>query len=81
MNEGHMLLLPFDRDTEDFRDGFECGRLWCLLSTSDEPVTETVHFSNGEMFLRMAEALDRHASWTELDDGWAEVSFTESRPS
>lgn len=77
MIEGHGLLLPFDRDTVDFRDGFECGRLWTLAQASDEPLTETVHCTNGEMLLRIGEALGRGVVWEELQDGWAEVWMSE----
>ena len=69
------LLLAFDRDTHDFRDGFECGRLWAIARGDEEGFTETVHCTNGEMLLRIGEATHRHVSWNEIGDGWAEVTF------
>lgn len=71
------LLLPFDTDSEEFRNGFEVGRMWTLAVGTGEEFTETVHVCNAEMLLRIGEATERAVSWTELQDGYAEVTFSE----
>lgn len=73
------LLLAFDRDGEDFRDGFEMGRMWALAQERDEEFTEQVHICNAEMLLRIAEATHRPISWEETADGWADVTFWEAQ--
>lgn len=69
------LLLEFDRDGKDFRDGFEMGRMWALAQERDEEFTESVHVCNAEMLLRIGERTERQVSWEETQDGWAEVTF------
>ena len=73
----YSLLLEFDRDGEDFRDGFEMGRMWALAQWRVEEFTETVHVCNGEMLLRIGESTGRAVSWEETEDGWADVTFGE----
>jgi hypothetical protein len=74
---GHACLLPFDTDDAEFARGFETGRLWALLNSTDEEVVETVHAANAEMILRLGEATGRHVRSVELDENWIEVTFTE----
>ncbi len=74
------MLLPFDTDDDQFARGFEAGRIWDLLgrAISDEemPVGPvTVHASNAEMILRMAEVQGVTVEWNDLDDTWADISF------
>jgi hypothetical protein len=71
----YALLLAFDRDSEDFRDGFEMGRLWALACERGEEFTEAVHVCNAEMLLRIGEAADRAVLWEETEGGWADVTF------
>lgn len=72
----YSLLLAFDSDKPEFGRGFEAGRIWGLLSSSDEPMTHVLHVNNAEMVLRMAEATGRAAQGEELGDGWVEVQFS-----
>jgi hypothetical protein len=74
---GHTCLLPFDTDDAEFARGFEAGRLWALLRTTDEEVVETVHAANAEMILRLGEATGRHVRAVDLDDNWIEATFAE----
>lgn len=74
---GHACLLPFDTDDTEFARGFEAGRLWALLQTTDDEIVETVHASNAEMILRLAEATDRQVQAVDLDEHWIEVTFSE----
>lgn len=68
------LLLPFDVDEPEFVRGFEAGRVWSLLHESHEREF-TVHASNAEMMLRIAEAMEGSVQSTELDETWMEVEF------
>jgi hypothetical protein len=72
---GHICLLPFDSDDAEFARGFEAGRLWALLRTSDDEVVECIHASNAEMAMRLAEATERHVVATELGHDWLEATF------
>jgi hypothetical protein len=72
---GHTCLLSFDTDDPEFARGFEIGRLWALLRSSEDAVVETTHASNTEMMLRLAEATDRRVRAVDLDDHWVEVTF------
>lgn len=74
---GHTCLLPFDTDDAEFSRGFEAGRLWALLRTTEDEVVETVHASNAEMILRLGEATGRHVRAVDLDDNWIEATFAE----
>ena len=71
---GFGLLLAFDRN---FTWGFECGRLWAILSESEEPWEGEVHTANAEMMLRLAEATERTVESEEIGDGWLTVRFSE----
>lgn len=72
---GHTCLLPFDTDDAEFARGFEAGRIWMLLRTSDGEVVECIHASNAEMAMRLAEAADRQVVATELGHDWLEATF------
>lgn len=74
---GHSCLLRFDTDHAEFGRGFEVGRLWALLRSTDDVVIETMHVGNAEMILRLAEATGREVCATELDDHWIEARFAE----
>lgn len=77
---GHSLVLAFDTDDPEFCRGVEVGRLWEQLNADPhEPVEQTLHASNAEMVLRMAEATDRPVTSTEVGDDWIEVAFGEKR--
>lgn len=68
------LLLPFDVDDPEFVRGFEVGRVWSLLNQTHEREF-TVHASNAEMMLRIAEAMEGSVQSVDLDDTWIEVEF------
>jgi hypothetical protein len=74
---GHACLLPFDTDDAEFARGFEAGRLWGRLRETDAEVVETVHATNAEMIMRLAEATDRPVQAVDLDEDWIEVTFSE----
>ena len=76
----HSLLLTFDTEDPEFARGFEAGRVWtALIANPDDEVSEIVHGSNAEMFLRMAEHLSRSVTSVELDETWIEVNFEPAR--
>lgn len=78
MSEGtYGLLLAFDREHPDFALGFEVGRLWAVLSATDENYEAEVHAANAEMILRLAEATERTVHTDELGDGWLTAHFSE----
>lgn len=73
---GHSLALAFDTDSPEFCRGVEVGRLWEQLNGDpDETVEQTLHASNAEMVLRMADATDRPVTSTEVGNDWIEVVF------
>jgi hypothetical protein len=70
------ILLRFDTDSPDFARGFETGRIWQLCRADpDEEIVETVHITNTEMLLRIAEATGRTCRAVELDDVFVEITF------
>lgn len=71
---GFDLALPFDTDDPEFVRGVEVGQVWEVLKTG-EPFARTIHATNAEMVLRMAEAMEREVGSEELGNGWIEVSF------
>lgn len=74
---GYSLLLEFDSDEPAFTRGVEVGRLWTILADADlHEVTETVHASNAEMMLRLAEARGFDVQSEDLDETWIVVTFT-----
>ena len=81
MTDGYSLLLPFDTDDEAFTRGVEVGRMWEIANRlaeheAIEPVSETVHATNAEMVLRIAEALDLHVRSEIADGHWMHVTFS-----
>ena len=53
-DEGKTLLVPFDSNDPEFTRGFEAGTLWQRMQTEGE-VKATIHATNAEMVMRMAE--------------------------
>ena len=71
------LILPFDTDDPQFVRGVEVGAIWQLLESGVRPVEATVHVSNAEMMLRIADAAGatvQSEDWN--DDTWLRVTFT-----
>lgn len=64
----------------DFQVGFECGAIWAImLHTSDDVkdgATFTVHISNAEMLLELADTIGYRLQSKEEDDHWMVVVFT-----
>ena len=75
--DGFGLLLAFDRNDKEFALGFEVGRMWSVLSQTDENYEAEVHAANAEMMMRLAEATERTVESEELGDGWLTVRFSE----
>lgn len=50
-------ILRFDNDSKAFAYGFECGRIWALLSFRDPEALDghLFHADNAEMVVRMLE--------------------------
>lgn len=75
------LLLPFDTDDPEFARGFEAGRIWSFVQTIDfdeeDPGSLTIHSTNTEMVMRIAEASGYSTFCVVLDDTWIEVTFGE----
>lgn len=71
------LLLAFDTDDPEFVRGFECGRIWSELRSCEDTALGpyTMHASNAEMAIRIAEASGRIASSEELDATRIDVVF------
>jgi len=68
------LICPFDTDDPEFVRGFEVGTVWSQVRTG-EPCVVTVHATNVEMVMRMAEATGRLFEAEDLDDDWIAVAF------
>lgn len=66
--------MPFDTDSPEFIRGFECGHVWTKLRETNER-SFTIHWTNAEMMLRVAEALGLTVTAEALDDAWSEVTF------
>jgi hypothetical protein len=71
--------LAFDTDDPEFCRGFEAARIYhdCerLVDSAGDALYATVHASNAEMMLRIAERFDLHVQSREVGDGWIEVTF------
>lgn len=69
------LRLPFDTDDPEFTRGVEIGLLWAALR--DNPGTQvfTLHATNAEMILRVAEVTGRAVRSLELGEDWLDVRF------
>lgn len=68
------LSLAFDTDEPEFVRGVELGMVWTQLQTTDER-TFTMHQTNTEHVLRMAEELEMEVRSELLDDTWMLVTF------
>lgn len=76
-NDGFSLLLEFDRNEPQFSFGFEIGRLWAIISETEEEYETEVHTANAEMILRLAEAAERTVRTAEVGNGWMTAYFSE----
>lgn len=93
MHEDYALLLSFDSDDPEFTRGFEAGRVWqelviCTRAYHDgvpraeEPCEHnaTVHFTNAEMMIRIAENTEHQLIARDTDDVvWLEARFFADR--
>lgn len=69
-------ILPFVDESPSFAHGFEAGRVYQALLQDEGELTFTVHGSNVELFLRMAEVCHRKIGWHEANDPvWSTVTF------
>lgn len=75
--DNYALLFPFDTDDPQFIRGVEVGRLWEIMKATPEAFEETVHLTNAEMVLRIAEAQNRVVVSEEHDEIWMTVKFGE----
>jgi len=72
------VVLPFDVDEAEFVRGVEVGLVWAGLGHDDERQSFTVHASNVEMMLRIAEASGRAVRSIDVDETWVVVEFAEA---
>lgn len=81
MDNGAMtLVLPFDSDDPEFTRGVEIGMAYSTLRDWDGPQTFTMHASNLEMILRLAESTGRTAT-AEGDGDFVLAVFSARRES
>jgi hypothetical protein len=75
-NENHKmnLIFPFDSDHPEFVRGFEIGALWERLKAGG-PCEATLHATNAEMAIRLAEATGRSFTGEDLGDDWVAIRF------
>jgi hypothetical protein len=74
--DGFELVVGFDQDAPEYARGVEVGMLYQRLRSEPRPVTATVHISNAEMALRLAEACSASARAEELGGDWMTVTYT-----
>ena len=74
----YALALAFDTDDPEFARGVEVGRLWEQLQAHPGAIVETVHVTNAEMVLRLAESQGRHVTGKEHNETWVTVRFDET---
>ena len=72
-------VLLFDSDDQEFARGVEVGKLYEAVRTwpRTEPYEATVHGSNAEMVLRIAEATRRPVKADHIDETWMSVTYGE----
>lgn len=71
------LALAFDRDDPEFARGVEVGMVMQRLAVEGAPMTATMHVSNAEMAMRLAEAGGVIVTAEDLGD-WLLVRFDEA---
>jgi hypothetical protein len=76
-HEEQTLVLAFDSDDPEFARGFEAGVLWQRMGVRT-PFVATIHATNTEMVMRMADVAHRTFSAHELDDLWTVISIDEA---
>jgi hypothetical protein len=75
MADAYDLFVAFDRATADFARGVEVGMVQQRLCTEPLPVSATMHVTNVEMAMRMAEAHECQVRAEPLSDDWLAVRF------
>lgn len=77
----YALDLAFDSDDPEFCRGFEAADVYrsAQLFAADQipgpTLTQTVHATNAEMMLRIADRLGLAVRSEEVDDGWLFVTY------
>lgn len=74
------LIVAFPDGSASFVNGFAAGQIWEAMMWSDPSIERTVRAENEEVIRRMAHAKGYEVAWRLLDDGWAEVALTKTRP-
>jgi len=74
--EPYELVVPFDTDEPEFVRGVEIGMLHQRLRAEPLPITATIHATNAEMALRLAEAHGASASADDLGSDFLEVTYS-----
>lgn len=75
MSEAYELVVAFDRIGEDFARGVEVGMTQQRLRSEPLPLSATMHVTNAEMAIRMAEAKGCPVRAEPLSDEWLAVYF------
>jgi hypothetical protein len=65
----YALALPFDTDDLEFSRGVEVGFTYAMAQATEEAFDVTMHATNSEMAIRIAEATRRAVRSEELDPG------------
>jgi hypothetical protein len=68
------LICSFDSDVPEFTRGFEAGMIWARIAGCTDDAL-TIHASNTEMIMRMAEAAEVGFSAEDLGNDWLAVIF------
>ena len=71
---GWALVLPYDTDNPEFVRGFEAGVLWQQMD-SNHHLQVSIHASNAEMVMRMAEAKGFSFRAEPVDEMWMHVEL------
>lgn len=78
----YVRLLKFDSDNAEFARGFEAGFVWSILEdmADDQEWCHTVHASNAEMMMRMADACMIEFVGKDVSDEWIHIHFHATQP-
>lgn len=75
-DDHYVLALPFDTDDPEFTRGVEVGLTYAMAQAAEEPFEVTMHASNSEMAIRIAEATRRAVRSEDLKSGHIRVHFS-----
>lgn len=69
--EQNTLLMPFLDESESFTNGFECGKIWQMVSEGETFENQLIHAENKEQIEMICRSFGVEFGIVEHDETWS----------